>query len=58
MMDEARFWSIIESTRQAAKRIPRKPTTDFIDVHEQTLREALSQIQMLYVQVADQSPAG
>ena len=24
--------------------------------HEQTLRDALSQIQMLYVQVADQSP--
>jgi hypothetical protein len=42
MMDEARFWSIIESTRDAAKARPRDRRTDFIDVHEQTLREALS----------------
>ena len=42
MMDEARFWSIIEATREAAKAKPRDRTTDFIDVHEQTLREALT----------------
>jgi hypothetical protein len=28
-----------------------------LDEHEQTLRDALSQIQMLYVQVAEQSPS-
>jgi hypothetical protein len=40
-MDEARFWSIIESTRNAAKPIPRAATTDFLDVHIQTLHDAL-----------------
>jgi hypothetical protein len=42
MMDEARFWSIIEATREAAKARPRERATDFIDVHEQTLRDALA----------------
>jgi hypothetical protein len=42
MMDEARFWSIVESTRDAATAIPREATTDFFDVHAQTLHDALN----------------
>jgi hypothetical protein len=42
MMDEARFWSVIESTRDAAKTRPRPATTDFLDVHIETLRDALA----------------
>jgi hypothetical protein len=41
MMDEDRFWDIIDTSRYRAREMPRGPTQDFIDLHEQTLVEAL-----------------
>lgn len=41
MMDDTRFWNIIDTSRQRAAEIKRRPGQDFIDVHEQTLAEAL-----------------
>ncbi len=41
-MDQARFWEIIDSSRESAAAINREPATDFIDVHLKTLADALS----------------
>src|SRR5438270_601527 len=41
MMEEARFWSIVDSARQRAREMKRRPGQDFIDLHEQTLADAL-----------------
>src|SRR5262245_37427776 len=40
-MDETRFWEIVDTSRAKARKIPLQPGQDFIDVHEQTLAEAL-----------------
>ncbi len=44
MMDEARFWKIIESSRRSARGIKRRPGQDFLDVHMHALAEALHQL--------------
>jgi hypothetical protein len=41
MMEEASFWKIIASSRQRAREMKRRPRQDFIDLHEQTLADAL-----------------
>ena len=41
LMDEDQFWQIIESSREDARKVPREPIQDFLDVHEQTLAAAL-----------------
>ena len=43
MMEEALFWSIVDSSRQRAREIPLSPRQDFIDLHEKTLAQALAQ---------------
>ena len=40
-MDKDQFWSIIDSSRAAAAKMKRAPGQDFLDLHEQTLAEAL-----------------
>jgi hypothetical protein len=44
MMDENQFWQIIDNSRQKARERERPKSQDFIDVHEQTLAEALEQL--------------
>ncbi len=44
MMDEARFWEIIDSSRERALALKRRPGEDFIDLHERTLAEALRRL--------------
>ena len=44
MMDETRFWQIIELSRERARQMSRGPTVDFLDLHEQTLAEALRKL--------------
>jgi hypothetical protein len=41
MLDEARFWQIIDSSREQARQKKLAKGQDFIDVHEQTLAESL-----------------
>jgi len=41
MMDETRFWQIIDTSRQRAREMTRKAGEDFIDLHEKTLAEVL-----------------
>lgn len=41
MMEEARFWEIVDSSRQRAREMKRRPGQDFVDLHEQTLADAL-----------------
>jgi hypothetical protein len=41
MMEEARFWNIIDSSRQRAREMKRLPRQDFLELHEQTLADAL-----------------
>lgn len=43
-MDEARFWKIIDSTRQQARRRKRAPLKEIIRVHERTLAAALRRL--------------
>ncbi|HEX8913749.1 MAG TPA: DUF4240 domain-containing protein, partial [Humisphaera sp.] len=54
MMDEDRFWQIIESTRTHALAVPRPPTTDLLDVHERTLAEYLRKLPPAEVAAFDQ----
>ena len=44
MMEEARFWSIIDTSRERAKEQKRARNVDFIEVHERTLAEALENL--------------
>jgi hypothetical protein len=44
MMEEARFWGIIDSSRQRARATQRRPGQDFIDLHEQTLADELRRL--------------
>ena len=44
MMEEDRFWEIIDSSRQRAKEQKRKKNEDFLEVHERTLAEALKNL--------------
>ncbi len=41
MVDEARFWQIVDDSRLKARAVKRRPDEDFIDVHERTLAESL-----------------
>lgn len=43
-MDENRFWRIIDTSRERAKDLERERHEDFIDIHEQTLEEALREL--------------
>lgn len=45
MMDETRFWNIIDTSRQRAREMKRAAGQDFIDLHEQTLADELRQLQ-------------
>jgi uncharacterized protein DUF4240 len=45
MMSEAAFWKIIDSSREKAKKKKRPPGRDFMDVHEETLAEALGELE-------------
>lgn len=40
-MNETQFWEIIDTSRQHARQKPRARGQDFLDVHEQTLADAL-----------------
>ncbi|WP_020475066.1 DUF4240 domain-containing protein [Zavarzinella formosa] len=44
MMDETRFWNIIDTSRQQASEQKRRQGQDFIDIHEKTLADALRQL--------------
>jgi hypothetical protein len=44
LMDETQFWKIVDSTRDKARKMKRKPGQDFMDLHEQTLAEALRRL--------------
>jgi hypothetical protein len=44
MMDETKFWQIIDTSREQARQMSRGPTVDFLDLHEQTLAEALRKL--------------
>jgi hypothetical protein len=44
LMNETRFWKIIESSRRSARQMKRRPGQDFLDVHMHTLAEALGQL--------------
>lgn len=41
MMDEARFWSIIDASGEKARKATRARGQDLIDLHEKTLADAL-----------------
>lgn len=41
MMDEERFWEIIHTSRERARRTLRDASTDFADVHQRTMKEVL-----------------
>lgn len=45
MMDENRFWSIVDTSREQARKMEKRPGQDFLDLHEQTLADALRQLQ-------------
>src|SRR5262245_28125318 len=40
-MTKSEFWDVVETTRAAAKDVPRRKGQDFGDLHEQTLTAAL-----------------
>lgn len=44
MMPEATFWKIVDTTRQEALARQRRPGQDVIDLHEQTLADALRKL--------------
>jgi hypothetical protein len=44
MMNEARFWEIIDNSRARAREMPAAPHQDFITRHEQALAETLRQL--------------
>ncbi|HLJ57420.1 MAG TPA: DUF4240 domain-containing protein [Chthonomonadaceae bacterium] len=43
-MDEDEFWKTVNGSREAARAIPRRPSEDFIAVHERTLADALKRL--------------
>jgi hypothetical protein len=44
LMEEADFWKIIDSSRERARKQKRRPGQDFMDLHEQSLAEALRRL--------------
>jgi hypothetical protein len=44
MMDETRFWEVVDSSRRRAGQKKRRPQEDFLSVHEHTLAEALRRL--------------
>lgn len=44
VMDEARFWEIIDTSRQRARQRQRRQGEDFLDAHEQSLADALRRL--------------
>ncbi len=44
MMDEGRFWELIDTSRRRAAGPERRPGQDFLDLHEQALAEMLRRL--------------
>src|SRR3954454_19466040 len=44
MMDEDRFWNLIDTARRQARGMERRPGEDFLDLHERTLAAALRRL--------------
>lgn len=45
LMDEARFWKIIEESREAARSLPPEQAEDFAEAHRKTLEAALKKLE-------------
>ncbi|MCY2968804.1 MAG: DUF4240 domain-containing protein [Planctomycetota bacterium] len=43
-MNDTKFWSLIDASRDNARKLPRRPAQDFADVQEQTLTALLKQL--------------